>query len=74
MGMKGLIMAIFRAVLPTIVTLNNDYDHYGNRNQLTLNDSVPQIHTYTHNKLNQLTNVIFPGAQSFDFDFYEDAG
>ena len=62
--------------LPSAVTLDNDYDRYGNRSQFTLNDGSAQVHSYLYNKLNQLDAVTLPGtpAQVFDFDYYRDTG
>jgi len=48
------------------ITLNDDYDRYGNRNALTLIDSSgTYTHQYTRNKLNRLTSATLPGGQTF---------
>lgn len=59
--------------LPMSVTLDNDYDRYGNRSQLVLNDGQVATSTFSYDKLNQLTNANFPGNQAFSFSYFQDA-
>jgi RHS repeat-associated protein len=56
--------------LPTAVTLDNDYDRYGNRDSLALNDGATHSHSYPYNKLNRLSSATLPGSQTFSFDYY----
>jgi len=60
--------------MPTAVTLDNDYDRYGNRSQLKLLDGATATSSFTYNKLNQLSNVSLPGSQTFGVSYYQDAG
>jgi len=49
------------------VTLNDDYDRFGNRSTLTLIDSSgTYTHQYTRNKLNRLTSAVLPSGQTFN--------
>jgi RHS repeat-associated protein len=60
--------------LPSIVTLDSDYDQYGNRDRLTLDDGATQHFDFTYNKLNQLSSVGFPGGRNPSVTYYEDLG
>ena len=60
--------------MPTAVTLDNNYDRYGNRSQLMLQDGATSTSNYTYNKLNQLSAVTLPGSQNFGVMYYQDAG
>jgi len=54
------------------ITLNNDYDRYGNKDTLTLSDnSGVASHQYTYNKLNRLNNAVLPGAVNVGFDYFD---
>jgi RHS repeat-associated protein len=57
--------------IPNItVTLDNDYDRYGNRTALNVNDGESLVHSYDFDKLNRLTQATVPGSQTFSFDYY----
>lgn len=42
--------------------LNHRYDRFGNRKELTLQDGTSVTHTYSYNKLNQLSSASLVGA------------
>ena len=42
--------------------LRHRYDRYGNRKELTLQDGINLVHTYSYNKLNQLASANLVGA------------
>lgn len=54
------------------VTLDHNFDRYGNRDQLTLNDGALAVHGYPYNILNQLGTVSLPGGQSLSMTYYQD--
>ena len=51
--------------------LSYQYDRYGNRSMLTLDDGLASQHDYIYDKRNHLTNVIFPGSQAFVLTYTE---
>ncbi|TCK18882.1 RHS repeat-associated protein [Thiogranum longum] len=54
------------------ITLDDDYDRYGNRDAFTLIDSGgTYAHQYTRNKLNHLVSVVLPGTQTFSSIDYD---
>jgi len=54
------------------ITLNNDYDRYGNKDTLTLTDNNGVAsHQYTYNKLNRLNNAVLPGEVNVGFDYFD---
>ncbi len=57
--------------IPNItVTLDNDYDRYGNRSALTVNDGESLVHSYDYDKLDRLLQARLPGSQTINLDYY----
>jgi YD repeat-containing protein len=57
--------------IPSItVTLDHDYDRYGNRSRLTVDDGQVLVNDYAYDKLDRLTQAILPGSQVFTLDYY----
>ena len=48
----------------------NDYDRFGNHKTLTVTDGSTLVHSYSYNKLDQLTSANLPSGQSFGFAYY----
>ncbi len=51
--------------------LSYQYDRYGNRSMLTLDDGVASRHDYIYDKRNRLTDVTLPGSQAFVLTYTE---
>jgi len=52
------------------ITLDHEYDRYGNLSRLVVDDGAVLTHDYTFDKLNRLTGVSLPGNYSFTLDYY----
>jgi YD repeat-containing protein len=51
-------------------SLDDDYDRFGNRKRLTLNDGSPLVHDYVYDKLNRLQAATLPGGQGFGLTYF----
>jgi RHS repeat-associated protein len=52
------------------VTLDNDYDRYGNRSRLIVDDGELLVHDYDYDRLDRVAQVTLPGNQVFTLEYY----
>lgn len=60
--------------LPMSVSIDDDYDRFGNRKRTVLNDGATATSSFVFNKLNELNGIALPGSQNYTLAYYQDAG